>query len=92
MVCALLLLRHVKMLKDSFTSSQEASKELCLDAIRAMSEQHCTDTMHAALSMMLERFADAPDLVCSLVHLLLSSANKVGILSSSPLSRSSSFD
>ena len=61
---------------------QEASKELCLEALSAMSKHHCIGAMHAALNMVLERFAEDPDLVCSLAHLLLSSADKVGILNS----------
>lgn len=53
-----------------------------------MSKQHCIGAMHTALNMVLERFAEDPDLVCSLAHLLLSSADKVGILYSDVLGQS----
>ena len=79
MTLVLFLLRHTNA-HEQRMSLQEAPKELCVDALRVMSKQHCTGAMHAALNMLLERFADDPSLICSLAHLLLSSADKVGIL------------
>ncbi|KAK9845263.1 hypothetical protein WJX81_001585 [Elliptochloris bilobata] len=59
-------------------SNQDASKALCLDALSAVSKQHCTSALHSAIDMVLNRFTDDPAFVCSLANVLLSSVDKVG--------------
>ncbi len=52
-----------------FASTQDAPKDLCLDALRrVLAKQQVTDTVRAAVESLVTRYSADPAFVCSLTH------------------------